>query len=328
MTDGRHCKGAARRGRLPDPWGYRCKSAMSSVSAQRLVTGILMALASSASFALNLTTARLAYDDGADPFTVSLARTAFFALALMIALGLMGRRLGMPKGQRLSRVAIGLLMVGQLLTIATAIELIPVGVAILIYYTYPFMISAIVAALERRRPPARRIAAMLAATAGLGFVMGVDAGSLDWRGVACTIASAASFAVILVWSGRSMAGQDSMVLAYQVMGVSALALAAIAAGGQPLNWPQSMTGWTMLSISALLFTSATVCLFGGIARIGPVRASLIDYGSPIWAIVFGIVLLGERMSAPQWAGASVVIGAIFLDQIMDLRARRRQPPSP
>jgi drug/metabolite transporter (DMT)-like permease len=297
-------------------------------SSSRLAAGILMALASSVSFALNLTTARLAYDDGTDPFTVSLARTAFFALALMVVLISMGRRIGMPKGQRLTRVSIGLLMVAQLLTIATAIDLIPIGVAILIYYTYPFMISAIVAALERRRPPARRIAAMLAAMAGLAFVMGVDAGSLDWRGIACTVASAASFAVILVWSGRSMAGQDSMVLAYQVMGVSALALAAIAATGHPLNWPRGITGWTMLSISALLFTSATVCLFGGIARIGPVRASLIDYGSPIWAIVFGILLLGESMSTPQWAGAFVVIGAIFLDQIADLRARRRQPPSP
>lgn len=301
---------------------------MSSPSPQRLVAGILMALAGSVSFALNLITARLAYDEGTDPFTVSLVRTAFLALAIVALLALMGRRVGMPRGQWPARLAIGLLMVGQLLTLATAIELIPVGVTILIYYTYPFMISAIVAALERKRPPARRIVAMLIATAGLAFVMGIDATALDWRGVVCTVVGAAFFAVILVWSGRSMAGQDSMVLSYQVMGIAALAMAAMAGAGQPLAWPQTATGWTMLSISALLFTSATLCLFGGIARIGPLRASLIDYGSPVWVILFGILLLGERMSAPQWAGASVVIGAIFLDQIADLRARRRQPPSP
>jgi probable blue pigment (indigoidine) exporter len=240
----------------------------------------------------------------------------------------MGRRVGMPRGQWLARLAIGLLMVGQLLTLATAIELIPVGVTILIYYTYPFMISAIVAVLERKRPPVRRIAAMLIATAGLAFVVGVDAVALDWRGVVYTVVGAAFFAVILVWSGRSMAGQDSMVLSYQVMGIAALAMAAVVVAGQPLAWPQSINGWTMLSISALLFTSATLCLFGGIARIGPLRASLIDYGSPVWVILFGILLLGETMSAPQWAGAAVVIGAIFLDQILDLRVRRRQPPSP
>jgi drug/metabolite transporter (DMT)-like permease len=169
---------------------------------------------------------------------------------------------------------------------------------------------------------------MLIATAGLAFVMGVDAAVLDWRGIVCTVVGAAFFAVILVWSGRSMAGQNSMVLSYQVMGIAALAMAAVAAAGQKLAWPQTATGWTMLSISALLFTSATLCLFGGIARIGPLRASLIDYGSPVWVILFGILLLGETMSAPQWAGAAVVIGAIFLDQIADLRARRRQPPSP
>ncbi|MCX7354074.1 MAG: DMT family transporter [Alphaproteobacteria bacterium] len=301
---------------------------MSTPSPQRLVAGILMALAGSVSFALNLITARLAYDEGTDPFTVSLVRTGFLALAIVTLLALMGRRVGMPRGQWPTRLAIGLLMVGQLLTLATAIELIPVGVTILIYYTYPFMISAIVAALERKRPPARRIAAMLVATAGLAFVMGVDAAVLDWRGIVCTVIGAAFFAVILVWSGRSMAGQDSMVLSYQVMGIAALAMAAVAAAGQKLTWPQSITGWTMLSISAILFTSATLCLFGGIARIGPLRASLIDYGSPVWVILFGILLLGETMSAPQWVGAAVVIGAIFLDQIADLRARRRQPPSP
>jgi drug/metabolite transporter (DMT)-like permease len=292
------------------------------------VTGVLMALASSASFALNLTAARLTYDDGADPFTVSLARTGFFALALLVALAVMGRRLGVPTGQWGARIAIGVMMVVQLLTVLAAIEFIPLGVAILIYYTYPFMISGIVAVIERRRPPVRRLAAMLAAMAGLAFVLGVDAGSLDWRGIACAFASAVSFAFIIVLSGRSMAGQDSTVLAFHVMGVAALILAAIAAAGQPLAWPRSMTGWTMLSISALCFLSATVFLFGGIARIGPVRASLIDYGSPIWAIAFGILLLGEHMAALQWAGASVVIGAIFLDQFADFRARRRQPPSP
>lgn len=287
-----------------------------------------MALAGSVSFALNLITARLAYDQGTDPFTVSLVRTGFLSLAIVTLLALMGRRVGMPKGQWPARLAIGVLMVGQLLMLATAIELIPVGVTILIYYTYPFMISAIVAALERRRPPPRRIAAMLVATAGLAFVMGVDATILDWRGIVCTVVGAAFFAVILVWSGRSMAGQDSMVLSYQVMGIAALAMAAVAAAGQPLAWPQSITGWTMLSISAILFTSATLCLFGGIARIGPLRASLIDYASPVWVILFGILLLGETMSAPQWVGAAIVIGAIFLDQILDLRARRCQPPSP
>lgn len=300
---------------------------MSQPSRQRLVAGILMALAGSVSFALNLITARLAYDEGTDPFTVSLIRTGFLALSVMVLLLLMRRRIDMPRGQFLARVVIGLLMVGQLLALATAIDLIPVGVTILIYYTYPFMISAIVAGLERKRPPARRLFAMLAAMAGLAFVLGVETTALDWRGIALTIVGAAFFSVILVWSGRSMAGQDSMVLSYQVMGIAALAMAAIAAIGQPLVWPQSGIGWLMLSISAVLFTSATLCLFGGIARIGPLRASLIDYASPVWVIVFGILLLGEKMSAPQWAGAAVVIGAVFLDQIVDLRVRR-QPPSP
>lgn len=301
---------------------------MSSPSAQRLLTGILMALASSVSFALNLTAARLTYDAGADPFTVSLARTSFFALALCAALATMGRRLAVPRGQWGARITIGTMMVVQLLTVLGAIEFIPLGVAILIYYTYPFMIAGIVAAAERRRPPAQRIAAMLTATAGLAFVLGVDAGSIDWRGIACAFASAVSFAVIIVWSGRSMVGQDSMVLALHVMGVAALIFAAVAAAGHPLSWPHGAMGWAMLCISALCFLSATVFLFGGIARIGPVRASLIDYGSPIWAIVFGILLLGEHMAPLQWAGAAVVIGAIFLDQFADFRARRRQPPSP
>ncbi|MHB1219301.1 MAG: EamA family transporter [Alphaproteobacteria bacterium] len=321
-------QGRRGKGKVFSPWGIRRRRMTPSPSSSRLVTGVLMALASSASFALNLTAARLTYDDGADPFTVSLARTGFFALALLVALAVMGRRLGVPKGQWGTRVAIGVMMVVQLLTVLAAIEFIPLGVAILIYYTYPFMISGIVAAIERRRPPVRRLVAMLAAMAGLAFVLGVDAGSLDWRGIACAFVSAVSFAFIIVLSGRSMAGQDSTVLAFHVMGVAALIFAAIAATGQPLAWPRGMTGWMMLSVSALCFLSATVFLFGGIARIGPVRASLIDYGSPIWAIAFGILLLGEHMAASQWAGASVVIGAIFLDQFADFRARRRQPPSP
>ncbi len=55
--------------------------------------------------------------------------------------------------------------------------------------------------------------------------------------------------------------------------------------------------------------------FTGIQRMGVSRAAPIQGSSPIWAIFFAVLILGERPGLPVWAGAgAVVIGVGFLSR--------------
>jgi len=78
-----------------------------------------------------------------------------------------------------------------------------------------------------------------------------------------------------------------------------------------------------MMLACLAFSISIPCLFGAIQVFGPVRASLVDTSSPIWAIVVSALVLGEALTEIQFVGAALVVSGIFLLQSTELRAMRR-----
>lgn len=72
-----------------------------------------------------------------------------------------------------------------------------------------------------------------------------------------------------------------------------------------------------LVTSALMY----VLFFGLLTKIGPTRAISVEFAVTVVAVVAGTVLLGERLSAVQMAGAAVIITGCVL--VLGLWPRRR-----
>jgi DME family drug/metabolite transporter len=210
----------------------------------------------------------------------------------------------------------------QVLCILAAIETIPVGLAILVYYLYPFEIALILAVFERHRLPSASVLAMLVAFAGLALALGPRMDALDGRGLALAGFAATAFSVVFVWSGRLMAGADHYRFLFHVMAAGATFLMAIAlVRGEALAWPARFAGWVAFLGSAVMFCSATLTMFLAIGLIGALKMSFIDFGSPVWTIVLGFLILGEQLTAIQGTGAALVVGAIVAHQIAETRRR-------
>ena len=92
--------------------------------------------------------------------------------------------------------------------------------------------------------------------------------------------------------------------------IGALVLAAV-----DLEWPHGEFGWAAFGGSTVLYVAATAFLFTAIHFIGPLRTAVIDNSTPVWAIVFAVLLLDERLSAVQLFGGALVIGAVSLLQV-------------
>ncbi|MBM3541525.1 MAG: DMT family transporter, partial [Alphaproteobacteria bacterium] len=164
--------------------------------------------------------------------------------------------------------------------------------------------------------------AMLAAFAGLALALGPRLEALDGRGLALAAFAAAAFSVVFVWSGRLMAGADHYTFVFHVMVAGAVFLAAIAlVRGEALAWPAEPAGWAAFLGSAVMFCLATLTMFLAIGLIGALKMSFIDFGSPVWTIVLGFLILGEQLTAIQGAGAALVVGAIVAHQIAETRRR-------
>ena len=277
--------------------------------------GNAVALASAITFATSITLVALIYEDGANVHAVNLSRAVAFSAVVALILAIRRISAVLPPRAALRCALVGLLFCGELYGLVASIQYIPVGLAVLIMYTYP-LIVAISGWLSGTEPfTVDRLLAVLAAFAGLLLALHAPEERIDWRGVAWAAFTAASFAAVLILSGRTMRGIDQWIMMLYLTGTTAVVVGLASVTLVDLEWPHSGQGWTALAASTGFYVLATILLFTAVKMIGPLRTAIIDNSAPVWAILLAALLLGERLSPVQLFGGALVIGAVLLVQL-------------
>ena len=289
--------------------------------------GSAVAFASAIVFATGITLVAAIYQDGANVHAVNLTRVLTLAAVMAITLAIARMSPALPPRVALRCVLIGVLFCSEIYGLLSSVKYIPVGLAMLIMYTYPLMI-AVVGWLTGAEPfTLDRLFAILAAFAGLALTLHTPHADIDWRGVAWAVFTAVVFSAVLIVSGRTMRGVDRRILMLYLTSTAVVIVGVVSLALVPLEWPRTDHGWTLLAVSTGLYVLATTLLFTAVKMIGPLRTAIIDNSAPIWAIVLGALLLGERLSAVQLFGGALVIGAVLLVQL-SLRVPVRAASSP
>ena len=289
--------------------------------------GSAVAFASAIVFATGITLVAAIYQDGANVHAVNLTRVLTLASVMAITLAIARVSPALPLRTALRCVLIGVLFCAEIYGLLSSVKYIPVGLAMLIMFTYPLMI-AVVGWLTGAEPfTLDRLFAILAAFAGLALALHAPQADIDWRGVAWAVFTAVVFSAVLIVSGRTMRGVDRRILMLYLTSTAVVIVGAVSLALVPLEWPRTDHGWTLLAVSTGLYVLATTLLFTAVKMIGPMRTAIIDNSAPIWAIVLGALLLGERLSAVQLFGGALVLGAVLLVQL-SLRVPVRAASSP
>ena len=289
--------------------------------------GSAAAFASAIVFATGITLVAAIYQDGANVHAVNLSRVLTLAAVMAITLAIARMSPALPPRVALRCVLIGVLFCGEIYGLLSSVKYIPVGLAMLIMYTYPLMI-AVAGWLTGAEPfTLDRLFAILAAFAGLALTLHTPHADIDWRGVAWAVFTAVVFSAVLIVSGRTMRGVDRRILMLYLTSTAVVIVGVVSLALVPLEWPRTDHGWTLLAVSTGLYVLATTLLFTAVKMIGPLRTAIIDNSAPIWAIVLGALLLGERLSAVQLFGGALVIGAVLLVQLsLRVPVRAANPP--
>jgi len=164
--------------------------------------------------------------------------------------------------------------------------------------------------------------AALAAFTGCALTAGglrLSAG-LPARGVAWALAAAAVYASFVVLSSRFGGGVPARALALHLIQISLLLTAVCALLGPGLPVPRDPRAILAIAAMAVLSTVASMIWFlAGMAIVGPSRASVLSSLEVIWTLALAFLLLGERLSAVQWAGATLILGAVVFQNLAALR---------
>ena len=286
--------------------------------------GTVICLASAAAFGAMGVFGKLAYEEGVNVGTLLAARFVFAAALFWLFLR-PGELRAMTRRDLL--LALGLGAVGyaaQAGLFFSALERIDAGLLALILYTFPAMVTVAAIVIGRERANARRIVALVLASAGLVLVVaGAGAGQLDTLGVALGLAAAVVYTTYIL-VGDGVAGRvPARVLATLVCTGAAFTLVSgSAALGELRPADVTLEGWGWLLSIAVVSTVASIGLFfAGLKRVGPTTASILSTLEPVVTVVLAFVVFGETLGAVQLLGGALVIGAVLVLQLRALRLR-------
>jgi drug/metabolite transporter (DMT)-like permease len=183
------------------------------------------------------------------------------------------------------------------------------------------IIAAILAWLTGgERPSAVRWAGLALGLGGVGLLIGNGAATGDAGSIAEVLAVALCYATGPLIADRKLGELPKVGMTASCLAFAAVIYAPLAA----LTWPSVMPAGKVLGALAGLAVVCTAVAFIGffalIAEVGPARATVITYVNPAVAVLLGVVVLGERLTAVM-AGA---FAAILAGSVLATRAGGRE----
>jgi bacterial/archaeal transporter family protein len=140
----------------------------------------------------------------------------------------------------------------------------------------------------------------------------INSGLMTWQGWALLSAVFAALTAIFAKVGVSDINSDMATLIRTVIILCVLALTVLATGQwEELSAISSRT-WLFLTLSALATGASWVCYFRALKIGDAARVAPVDKLSIVLVAVFGVLMLGERLSAANWLGVGLCTAGIML----------------
>lgn len=202
--------------------------------------------------------------------------------------------------------------------------------------TYVPMTPFVAYLLFRARPDWGGVVGVVLATLGLiafsaraGLGAGGGAGFALGSGDLWTLACATAFAGQIVYTNVAARRSDfAVVTIVQLLLSAGVGWGLVLARGG-FSVPMDRVPWAVILYLATFATAFVITLqTWALGRTSPTRAAVIFSTEPIFAAIFAGVFFGERMTAPEIAGAGLILAGVLTTELwlpVGAWLRRRTP---
>ena len=264
---------------------------------------------------------RYAFDGGASGIAVAVFRSFFIVVVLAVGIRLAGHSMKIPTTLipmvALNGVLMGLMAYGNI----GSVEFISIGLASLLFFTFPIIIAVLVMVLRIEHVSMLKIFAVLVAFVGLAIMLGVSLGNVDGRGTALALMGSVATAVNAILVARHFRQVDVLALTLHFSVAATVSLTVIAISVAEVRWPGTPGGWGGMVGVAVFQAIGTPLYFYAITKIGALKAGMVVNIQPVTSIFLAWVLFDEVLSALQALGGAMVLLSIAFMQWADLRKR-------
>ena len=185
------------------------------------------------------------------------------------------------------------------------------GLAMVIFFTYPAIIMLFNWVWHRKPIPKTYYIAIALILIGLIFLTDLSSLKYDMIGAGLGILSAVSYAGYIV-SNKKI--KISPLISTLMVSLGCMVTFFILANLQfSFVIPTTLSMWSNIFGMGLICTALPILLLlEGLKYISEEKASLLSVLEPVFVVVFGIMLLGEKISVPQIVGIfTILCGALI-----------------
>ncbi|MEA2781671.1 MAG: hypothetical protein QOK29_3215 [Rhodospirillaceae bacterium] len=291
-----------------------------SAAARRARLGLILMFLTTACFSCITTFSKLAYAGGSNPETLLLLRMALFGATIP----LFGRLTGRPlqPNPRIIRPVLGIALFQIMLSggYLTAAAFIPVGLAAVLLYTSPFLVALVCVLMARDRMTPGKGITMALAFLGVVIAVGPDFSNLDLRGIAAALTAAMGMVLMITVGGMWMQRDDPLTINVFASLALVVAISVYLLWSGSFHLPATSIGRIGAACATLFYVLGNLCWILSMRLVPPIRMAVIFNLETPLTIASGFLILGERLSLLQVAGAAIVVGAVTALNLLGRRS--------
>lgn len=279
------------------------------------IKGLLYIVLASVSFGIMPILAKLAYSQGANPYSVLFLRFLFASIMLLYYLLKKGIPLKLDKTTFLWIILLGVF--GYSATsgfLFVSYNYISVGLATMIMYTYPIIVTFFSTFIYKEKIYLQKVIALSLSVLGVYVLIGVGKEVFSFKGISFALMSAIfySFYVLGASSGKLKQVNSYVMTFYLSISASATMLLL---GLKNSSITLNISFYGIVCIMLLAFISTVVALMAfleGVRLIGPSNASILSTLEPIVSLVLGWIILKEAISISTALGSLLILSSIII----------------
>jgi drug/metabolite transporter (DMT)-like permease len=282
----------------------------------------MIAFTGAIAYGINIPAARVAGLGGVNGSNLAMQRGLVLVVILAAFILISGRSFRLRQGEEGRILAAGICGGATAVGYLSALNFVPVGIAVTIFYTFPLLLILMAPFTGGGRISPSRLTGFIAAFAGIALCVGPSIEQLDWRGLALAFAAACSCALLFILTASIK--QDRLTLIFWIQ-LFALPLIIPVAWLTGFSSVMEINGvWIAIAVSAIGFYIGFACQVIAGGKLHPATLGLIFLIEPVAAILVATVYPGETMVPLQYIGIALVLGGLAFDV---WRQRKAEPIS-
>lgn len=284
--------------------------------------GIILTMLSSITFGFAFTLGPMTYGlEGSNPVTLTFLRNFLSLPFLLVIILLLKINLKVTKKQLKDLMILG--FVGNAITtlmLNMAFAYVDVGIVTPIHFTYPIFVTLGCVIFFHEKLSKQKVLALIIAMSGIGcfFITALTSASLGAStliGLILAVASGMFYAFYIIFMDKSgLKSEPPFKITFYVAISSSIGMFIYGMITNQLVFSTlTPKAWGLSAIFAFLCTVVALSLLQvGIKHIGASEAAVISTFEPITSVIFGAILLGEKITLMKIIACTLIFAGVLI----------------